>query len=185
MVLPAVAPLLQRSRLGQRPTSEDPTSWEANSALRRADYTMTLAARRAWSCGRKIPCVSSAGPPLLQRSGGRGSGVNLAEGEHCGAWWDRSVGYTKLKDRWGIALRTRQGDDGRPDEDSEELWPFNEAPRWMRIEGVGKLPDLLGALLKQADDTTKKIRAKVEQANQLAEAISGVADDMAAMPEGK
>ena len=71
------------------------------------------------------------------------------------------------------------------DDDSEELWPFSEAPRWMRIEGVGKLPDLLEALLKQAGDTTKKIRAKIEQANELAEAISNVADDMAASAEGR
>jgi hypothetical protein len=96
-------------------------------------------------------------------------------------WWDRGIGYTKLKDRWGIALRTRDGDLRDPERDSEELWPFNEAPRWIRIEGVGKLPDLLAALLKQAEDTTKKIRAKIEQANQLAEAISRVADGM----EGK
>ena len=34
-------------------------------------------------------------------------------------WWDRGVGYTKLKDRWGIALRTREGSHQSPDDDSE------------------------------------------------------------------
>jgi hypothetical protein len=84
-------------------------------------------------------------------------------------WWDRSVGYTKLKDRWGIALRTREGVD--PVDAKVETWPFNEAPRWMRIEGVGKLPDLLEALLKQAEDTTKKIKGKIAETYDLAKAI--------------
>jgi uncharacterized phage infection (PIP) family protein YhgE len=95
-------------------------------------------------------------------------------------WWDRGVGYTRLKDAWGIALRTRSGDI-RSDEDNAELWPFNDAPRWLRIEGIGKLPDLLAALLKQTEDTTKKLKAKVAQANELADAITAVADELAAL----
>jgi hypothetical protein len=47
----------------------------------------------------------------------------------------------------------------------------------MRIEAVAKLPDLLDALLKQAEDTTQKITKKIAQANELVDAISKVADD--------
>ena len=95
-------------------------------------------------------------------------------------WWVRSIGYTQLKDRWGIALRTRGGHQAHSEEDTEESWPFNEAPRWMRIEAVAKLPDLLEALLKQAEDTTQKIRKKTAQANELAEAIGKVVADSVA-----
>ncbi len=107
--------------------------------------------------------------------------VEISEGGEEELWWDRGVGYTKLRDRWGIALRTRNGSYSCPDRDSEELWAFNDAPRWMRIESVGKLPELLDALLKQAQDTAQKIRAKINQANELAEAISRVADENAAL----
>jgi hypothetical protein len=107
--------------------------------------------------------------------------VDISKGGEEPDWWDRGVGYTRLRDGWGIALRTRSGNYNYPDDGSEELWPFNDAPRWLRIEGVGKLPDLLGALLKQAEDTTKKLRAKVAQANELAEAITAVADELAAL----
>jgi hypothetical protein len=110
--------------------------------------------------------------------------VDISKGGDEPDWWDRGVGYTRLKDGWGIALRTRSGNYNYPDEGSEELWAFNDAPRWLRIEGVGKLPDLLGALLKQAEDTTKKLKAKVAQANELAEAITAVASELAAL-EGK
>ena len=59
----------------------------------------------------------------------------------------------------------------------EEVWPFNDAPRWMRIEAVGKLTDLLESLLKQAKDATTKIRDKTSQAYELAETIRKVAED--------
>jgi hypothetical protein len=41
----------------------------------------------------------------------------------------------------------------------------------MRIEGVGKLPDLLDELLNQAKDTTDKINGKIAQAYEFAKAI--------------
>ncbi len=107
--------------------------------------------------------------------------VDISKGGEDDAWWDRGVGYTRLKDGWGIALRARSGNYNFPDEGNEDLWPFNDAPRWLRIEGVGKLPDLLGALLRQAEDTTKKLRAKVNQANELAAAITAVASELAAL----
>src|ERR1035438_9181198 len=35
--------------------------------------------------------------------------VDLAKGSREEWWWDRSVGYTKVKDGWAIALRAREG----------------------------------------------------------------------------
>jgi hypothetical protein len=92
-------------------------------------------------------------------------------------WWSRDFGYAKVRDKWGIALRTSSGDGNYIDEDSEELWLFNDAPRWMRIEAVGKIPDLLDALLKQAQDTAKGIEKKTAQALELASAISTIAEE--------
>ncbi len=87
-------------------------------------------------------------------------------------WWTREIGYGKVESKWGIALRTRQGRYDDPDCDDEEMWPFNQAPRWMRIEAIPKLPDLLEALLKQTESTTKKIIDKTTQAYELAAAMS-------------
>ena len=103
--------------------------------------------------------------------------VELSGDDSGGDWWDRSLGYTQLKDRWCIALRTREGHHANSDHDTEELWSFNDAPRWMRIEAVAKLPEVLEALLKQAEETTQKIRKKIAQANELVEAINKVAAD--------
>jgi len=35
--------------------------------------------------------------------------VKLSNGGDFPFWWDRSIGYTRLKDHWAIALRRREG----------------------------------------------------------------------------
>jgi hypothetical protein len=94
-----------------------------------------------------------------------------------GGWWSRESGYTKIGDKWGIALKTASGNYGCPDRDSVEKWLFDDAPRWMRIEAVARIPDLLEALLRQAEDTTKKIKDKTEEVFALAVAMSKVLDE--------
>lgn len=89
-------------------------------------------------------------------------------------WWSREIGYTRIGNAWRIALRTRSGDYSWPERDSVEQWPFAEAPRWMRIEAVAKIPDLLEALLKQTEETTTKLKKRTEQVFALAEAMSEV-----------
>jgi hypothetical protein len=45
----------------------------------------------------------------------------------------------------------------------------------MRVEGIEKIPDLLEALIKNTEETTQKIKSKIDQANQLAVAIAQAA----------
>lgn len=80
-----------------------------------------------------------------------------------GSWWSRDIGYARIGSRWGIALKQASGNYAQPDGDSVEKWLFNDAPRWMRVESIGKIPELLEALVKQAEDTTKKVKARVEE----------------------
>jgi hypothetical protein len=97
--------------------------------------------------------------------------VTISGGEDLPDWWKRELGYTKVGERWGIALRTVSGSYEYPSDDAEQAWLFNDAPRWMRIESIGKLPDLLEALLKQTADTTVKIQKKTAQARELGDAL--------------
>jgi hypothetical protein len=94
-----------------------------------------------------------------------------------GDWWSRELGYTRIADKWGIALKDASGHYSNPDRDSVEKWLFNDAPRWMRVESVGKIPDLLEALLKQAEDTTKKIKAKTDEALALVQAVNKTVEE--------
>ena len=107
--------------------------------------------------------------------------VELSGSESCPddpyRWWGRYIGYGKVGDKWGVALRTLEGDHRDPDHDSEEAWLFNDAPRWMRVEAIGKIPELLERLVQQTEQTTKTIKKKTEQAHELAQAIYNLSEE--------
>ena len=99
--------------------------------------------------------------------------IQGGEDPHSGmVYWSRDVGYAKIGNRWGIALCTREGDYSSPDEERCESWLFNDAPRWLRVEGIEKIPDLLEELIKNMEETTKKIKGKIDQAKQLADSLA-------------
>lgn len=125
--------------------------------------------------------ISKLDAALNRLNLGVSSWVTLSEGDGNQQgqswWWARQFGYAKVRDKWGVALRTRSGDESHPEGGvSEEAWLYNDAPRWMRAEAVGKIPELLETLLKQVQETTKGIEQKTAQAMELA----GVLDAMVA-----
>jgi hypothetical protein len=86
----------------------------------------------------------------------------------------RSIGYARVGRTWGLALSTASGYLSSGDEDKEE-WLFNDAPRWMRVEAVDHIPDLLEVLVKQANKVTANLQKKTEKARELADTISALA----------
>jgi hypothetical protein len=89
------------------------------------------------------------------------------EDEHTGSWWHRSVGYTKVGEKWRIALKTEGGLNSFPDGDSEEIWAFSDAPRWLRAEGAAKLPQLFKDLAEVAEKTTNLLRARTSTVDEV------------------
>lgn len=91
------------------------------------------------------------------------------------SFWSRDIGYAKVSNKWGISLRTIDGQHSDPDRSVTEEWPFNDAPRSLRLEAIDKIPELLETLSKDAVKTTKDIRARLGEAQAVAEAIKGAA----------
>jgi hypothetical protein len=89
-----------------------------------------------------------------------------------GNYTKRDLGYAKIGNKWGIALRTMQGNHNDVEDSNVEEWLFNDAPRALRIESVEKLPDLFENLVKEADAATRQIRTKTERAQALASALT-------------
>src|SRR6478672_10252626 len=89
-----------------------------------------------------------------------------------GNYTKRDLGYAKVGNKWGIALRTMSGNHNDVEDSNVEEWLFNDAPRALRIESVEKLPDLFENLVKEADAATKNIRTKTERAQALATALT-------------
>ena len=80
-----------------------------------------------------------------------------------------------MSGKWGIALRTVSGDYQDPEGPNIECWLFNDAPRSMRLLSIGKIPELLETLSKEATETTKKIKGKLAEAQQVAAVVKEAA----------
>jgi len=89
-----------------------------------------------------------------------------------GNYTKRDLGYAKIGNKWGIALRTISGNHNAVEDSHVEEWLFNDAPRALRIDSVEKLPDLFESLVKEADAAAKNIRMKTERAQALASALT-------------
>jgi hypothetical protein len=91
-------------------------------------------------------------------------------------YWSREIGYSKIGNRWGVSLRQLKGDINYPQYEECESWLFNDAPRWMRVEGIEKIPNLLEELIKNTVQTTQKIKGTIDQAQQFAGALTDAAN---------
>jgi hypothetical protein len=83
------------------------------------------------------------------------------------------IGYAKLSGKWGIALKTRAGD--QLDEEQGEIvetWLFNEAPRALRLKSIEKVPELLKKLTEEASKVTKELQTKLADAQAVASAVN-------------
>jgi len=91
-------------------------------------------------------------------------------------YWREDLGYAKIDGKWGISLRTVDGNYNYPDRDNVEKWLFNDAPRSLRLTAIQKLPILLEKLSEEATETTNKIRRKLAETEELAAAVKRVAE---------
>lgn len=89
------------------------------------------------------------------------------------------VGYDKVGGKWGIALRRVWGNDYASEIEGSEEWTFNEAPRWLRIDAIDKVLDLIEALAKKATETTTQLGNKLPRAKELATALTAAAKQSA------
>jgi hypothetical protein len=99
----------------------------------------------------------------------------MQSGGDDGWFCNREIGYAKTGTTWGISLREVEGNCHDPDQETIESWLFENSPRWMRVDSIGKIPELLESLTRQAEETAIKIKAKTAQAKELATAIKSVA----------
>ena len=89
-------------------------------------------------------------------------------------FWVEELGYSRIARKWGLTLRRRAGFEGAAvldDLDEDENWPFNDAPRSLRIKAVPKIPELIKELDREAKEVAEQISASVNETAPLVEAI--------------
>lgn len=85
------------------------------------------------------------------------------------------LGYARVGSKWGIALSRSEFNEYVSEEDGEaETWLFNDAPRALRVEAVGKLPSLLDALTERAQETADQIAGTIARAEEVVAAVGSV-----------
>jgi hypothetical protein len=88
------------------------------------------------------------------------------------SWYqDQEIGYGKIGQRWGVAVRVVTGDHDYPETGSCEEWLFNDAPRTLRVAAIDKLPHLVEGLIATARSTAKDISGKISYAQQVVQTI--------------
>jgi hypothetical protein len=127
----------------------------------------------------------------LRRIGIRVSAWHQIAGDHTdqsGYYWSRDIGWCQVRGSWSIAIRKASGNHSY-DDHSEEIWTFADAPRWMAIEAVSQLPDLLDTLITRSKETMEKLKARKKETDELAAAIQATfpetAEQAAALKKGK
>ena len=90
-------------------------------------------------------------------------------------YWSEEIGYAKVGGKWGISLRKVEGHAQYPDQETGEMWLFNEAPRKLRLPAIEKIPELLTKMAEDASETAKAIRGKLAAAQEVAAAVKEVA----------
>jgi hypothetical protein len=133
---------------------------------------------RKSASGEVASAISKLDSALNTLNPGVSAWHKIAGGEdENGNFWTRDIGYSKIGHKWGIALRMTSGNHGFGVYD-EEGWLFNDAPPWMCVESVGKIPDLFDELIKRTEDTTRKLKARAIEAEELAKAIVATTNEV-------
>jgi hypothetical protein len=87
----------------------------------------------------------------------------------------KDIGYAKVNGKWGLAIKSRSGHE-ISDEDEVEIWPFNEAPRQLRVLAVKSIPALLDQLYKDSVDIASQVNKGKSDVDILTQAISQAVD---------
>jgi len=83
-----------------------------------------------------------------------------------------NVGYSKINGYWCIGINRTTGDEDSPyPEEVREVWPFNDAPRDLRLRAVEKFPELLDQLAKSAAQVADVVNKKLAETKAFAAAI--------------
>lgn len=82
------------------------------------------------------------------------------------------VGYTKIRGKWGLALRRVWGNSLAEEHAAEGPWFFNDAPRELRLAAVDKIPEVAEQLGKEAFKFTREIQKKTSLLQGLTAALA-------------
>jgi hypothetical protein len=97
-----------------------------------------------------------------------------ADCDEDGNWFKEELGYTKVGNRWCVAIKTASGMQGDPNGPDTSFWAFADAPRQLRIRAIEHIPALIENLCTEADSMIKQLEPKVQEVAQLTMALNSL-----------
>lgn len=89
---------------------------------------------------------------------------------------EEQLGYAKIGNKRGLALRIVEFDDLNDDSEIKDSWLFGDAPRELRLGAIEHIPELIEVLVKEATKTAERVSDKATVALELAAQIEKIAD---------
>jgi hypothetical protein len=82
------------------------------------------------------------------------------------------LGYTKVGNQWGVAIQRQIGNFNNPDDERQETWLFDDAPRMLRLEAIDYLPELIMSMAKTAEENAERAREKAVEVKVIASVLA-------------
>lgn len=101
--------------------------------------------------------------------------IKKAEEDEHGNYSEWAVGYARYQGLWGIVVKQTVGNN-RSGQTAEDLWHFEDAPRFIKTRAVDALPALVEGLATVTDKTADKLLRKVPTAESIATAAAALLD---------
>ena len=76
--------------------------------------------------------------------------------------WSQELGYSRIGREWRLTLRNTKHDHSLDEFEVLDAWPFNEAPRELRVRAIGKIPQLLKKLDQVANEIVEEISESID-----------------------
>jgi len=87
-------------------------------------------------------------------------------------FYEERLGFSKTNNRWGLSLSRVLVDSNNGEEETKDLWLFNDAPRNLRLRAVDHVPDLITSLARETERTAREIAAGAEIARELLQSVN-------------
>jgi hypothetical protein len=165
-------------------TNDEPLPHSISASFKRLSASAAQLNEASDELGQSVEALDASLKPL---GIGVPAWVPVVEGgdpHGSGYFWRHELGYAKVGSKWGIAVRSLEGNVNDDEHDIEE-WLFADAPRALRIQAVDHLPRLLDKLCEAADKATEKIKSKIGRVQTVVAAVEAAAPERPAVSKAK
>jgi hypothetical protein len=85
---------------------------------------------------------------------------------------EERLGFAKTNNRWGLSLSRVAVDLNSRQEETKDVWLFNDAPRNLRLHAIDHIPDLVAALALEAKRVALEVTAGAEIAMEMLQSVN-------------